>query len=394
MTLQSDRWVLPEGVDEVLAPESWRLEAARRRLLDMYRLWGYELIRPPLIEYLESLLVGAGRDLDLQTFKLTDQLNGRMMGVRSDMTMQAARIDARGEGDAPARYCYLGSILRTRPEGPGGSRSPLQIGAELFGHKGVDSDIEILSLMLESLRAVGIADVYLDLGHVVVYRSLVHSAGLSDDAEAALFDIIQRKSAPDLQAFINERGLQTEVAEKLLALMELNGGPEVIDIARERLGDAGAELDEALETLGTLARRMQAYYPEVPLHIDLAELRGYRYKTGVVFAAFTPGHGRELARGGRYDDIGASFGRARPATGFSADLNALAAIGELPAEASTDAVYAPAEEDEGLFETVRQLREEGRRVIIGLPGIDVEPRQLGCDSRLVKKGDGWQIKPL
>lgn len=199
--MQSNRWLLPEGVQEMVPPETWRIEAARRQLLDLYWRWGYDLIRPPLIEYLDSLLTGAGHELDLQTFKLTDQLSGRMMGVRSDITTQATRIDAhRLQAIGPARYCYIGSVLRTRPEEPGGSRSPLQVGAEKFGDAHIDSDLEIVSLMLETLTLMGIDNACLDLGHVAIYRRLVAHAEMSAELEPVLFDVIQRKSGPDLDA--------------------------------------------------------------------------------------------------------------------------------------------------------------------------------------------------
>lgn len=391
--MKTNRWLLPEGVPEVLPPESWRLEAARRRLLDLYWRWGFDLIRPPLIEYLDSLLTGAGHNLDLQTFKLTDQLSGRMMGVRSDMTTQAARIDAhRLPAEGPARYCYIGSVLRTRPEEPGGSRSPLQIGVELFGHAGLDADLEALSLMLESLSAMGIDDACLDLGHVAVYRALVARAGVDDDTEAQLFDVMQRKSRPDLRALIEQGGLSADAGQWFEALIGLNGSAEVLDAAAD-LADVDPAIGGALAELREMSERLARHYPDVPLYIDLAELRGYRYKTGMVFAAFAPGHGRELARGGRYDNVGEAFGRARPATGFSADLNLLAALGEVPPEPAAGGVFAPAADDPGLFAAIRRLRAEGRRVVTALPGDDMDAAAAGCDGELVYEAGEWRCRP-
>lgn len=392
--MTSNRWLLPEGVQEVLPPESWRLEAARHRLLELYWRWGFDLIRPPLIEYLDSLLTGAGHNLDLQTFKLTDQLSGRMMGVRSDMTTQAARIDAhRLPADGPARYCYIGSVLRTRPEEPGGSRSPLQIGVELFGHAGPDADLEVISLMLESLRAMGIGDAYLDLGHVAVYRALVARAGIDGDTEAELFDVMQRKSRPDLRAMIDQGRLPAGPGGWFETLIDLNGDAGVLDDAAALAGvDPGIE--RALAELRDMSRRLARHYPDVPLYIDLAELRGYRYKTGMVFAAFAPGHGRELARGGRYDNVGAAFGRARAATGFSADLNLLAAIGEPPARPPFRAVFAPAGDDPDLLAAIRRLRAEGRRVVTGLPGDELDAAAAGCDEVLVHETGEWRCRPV
>lgn len=393
--MQFNRWLLPEGVQETLPPESWRLEAARRRLLDLYWRWGFDLIRPPLIEYLDSLLTGAGHNLDLETFKLTDQLSGRMMGVRSDMTTQAARIDAhRILAAGPARYCYIGSVLRTRQEQPGGSRAPLQIGVELFGHAGQDSDLEVLSLMLETLSEMGIADVHLDLGHVAVYRSLVEHTGVDTDTEAQLFDIMQRKSAPDLAAFIERGEISVEAGGWFARLIELNGGPDVLRDARAAFAGLDARIIDALTSLETLTERLARHYPNVQLYIDLAELSGYRYKTGVVFAAFSPGFGRELARGGRYDNVGVAFGRARPATGFSADLNILTALGDVANGVEPPAVFAPADDDAELLAQIRHLRAAGRRVIVALPGQDTGGAYHACIEQLVKQDGQWCCLPI
>lgn len=395
--MQTNRWLLPEGVQEVLPPESWRLEAARRRLLDLYRRWGFDLIRPPLIEYLDSLLTGAGHNLDLHTFKLTDQLSGRMMGVRSDMTTQAARIDAhRIQAQGAARYCYIGSVLRTRPDESGGSRAPLQIGVELFGHAGPASDLEVLSLMLETLNEMNVGNAYLDLGHVGVYRSLVEHTGIDGDVEARLFDIMQRKSGPDLHAMINEGHLAEPAGDWFATLIELNGGAEVLEDARKAFAGVDTRIDEALDTLETLTARLARHYPQVPVYIDLAELRGYRYKTGVVFAAFAPGLGRELARGGRYDNVGAAFGRPRPATGFSADLNVLTALGDVADVDSGAGIYAPADDDAELLAEIRNLRGTGHRVIVALPDEDPATAQArsGCTEQLIKQDGQWRRSPI
>ncbi len=320
----SDRWLLPEGVEEILPPDSWRLEAMRCRLLDLYRTRGYELIVPPLIEYLDSLLTGAGHDLELQTFKLTDQMSGRMMGVRADMTPQAARIDAsRLKSKGPTRLCYIGTVLRTLPDGLGGSRCPQQVGVELFGEPGIEGDLEIVSLMLETLTACGARNLHLDLGHVGIYRALAAQAGFSGEQEEELFGVLQRKSRPDLEDFLRAHKPAANAARWLGALIDLNGDAEVLQRAREQLKGAGRTVASALDTIEQMAARVQRRMPKVTLHVDLAELRGYRYKTGMVFAAFVPGQGREVARGGRYDAAGKVFGRARAATGFSADLAVL-----------------------------------------------------------------------
>lgn len=389
--MQSAHWLLPEGVQEVLPPESWPLEEARRRLLDLYWRWGFDLIRPPLIEYLDSLLTGAGQDLDLQTFKVTDQLSGRMLGVRSDMTTQAARIDAhRMPVDRPARYCYIGSVLRTRPDEIGGSRSPLQLGVELFGHSGLSADFEVLSLMQETLLEMGVNCAHLGIGHVAIYRTLVTKAGLDQAVEARLFDVMQRKSRPDLQAMIQSGDLSEKTGAWFFSLLVLNGGSEVIIEAQSVLGGLDERIDEALRDLNKLLDDQQLHYPEVPVHIDLAELRGYRYKTGVVFAAFASGLGRELARGGRYDNVGQAFGRARPATGFSADLNLLAELGSSGEHTTQTSVFAPAGDDPELLAAIRALRAEGTRVIVGLPDEADTPQAHGCIEELISVEGHWQ----
>lgn len=387
-----ERWLLPEGVEESLPPEAWRLERARRRLLDLYRGWGYDLIRPPLIEYLDALLTGAGHDLDLETFKLTDQLSGRMMGVRSDMTTQAARIDAHSIKDSRvARYCYIGSVLRTLPDGMGGSRTPLQVGAELFGSESTQADVEIISLMLASLENLGLQDISVDLGHVGVYRALELEADLNTDAEQALFDILQRKAVPDLDGFATEQGLSDKLTQAFKALIQLNGGLETLGLAQELLSGAGDAVNSALSALAETAQLLTDRFPDLPIHIDLAELRGYRYKTGIVFAAFVPGQGREVARGGRYDGIGASFGRARAATGFSADLNALIDLAAFKDEAEAERILAPAAGNTALQAAVLQLRAQGCCIVTALDDkdLDREAALMGCSSILVESSGEW-----
>lgn len=393
--MQPNHWLLPEGVQEVLPPASWRLEAARRQLLDLYWRWGYDLLRPPLIEYLDSLLTGSGHDLDLQTFKLIDQLSGRTMGVRADMTTQAARIDARRmAGHGPARYCYIGSILRTRQEEPGGSRSPLQIGVEMFGAPGMASDLEIVSLLLETMSLMRIANVTLDLGHVAIYRSLVARSGIAEALEPALFDVVQRKSQPDLETLRGDGLIDDRAHGRFAALMELNGSSPILDDAEARLGGVDSAIDAALAGLREMVAQLEVHYPEVDVVLDLAELRGYRYKTGLLYAAFAPGVGRELARGGRYDDVGGVFGRARPATGFSADLNLLAALGSFEDDTGHAGIYAPADGDPALLAEIRRLRQAGERVVAATPCCDHGPDDLGCDRVLEQRGGAWQVLSL
>jgi ATP phosphoribosyltransferase regulatory subunit len=324
------RWMLPDGVEETLPPQSWAMEALRRRLLDHYRDRGYQLILPPLIEHLDSLLTGSAEDLDRQTFKWVDPASGRLLGLRADMTPQAARIAARHFADQPVvRLCYLGSVLRAESDAFAGTRSPRQAGCEIFGEPGLEGDLEALDLMLETLELAGVRGGYLDLGHVGVYRGLIASLGLSDEDEALVFDLVQRKSQPDLADWLRAGALPKSQASGLMSLLGLHGDASVLSLARERLRDAGDGVLAALDQLQAVVEALAHRQRQRTLHLDLAELRGYRYKTGLVFAAFVPGHGRELARGGRYDGIGAAFGEARPATGFSADVNALLRLADV-----------------------------------------------------------------
>lgn len=391
--MRQERWLLPEGIDELLPEQARVLETLRRRLLDLYAGWGYELVITPFIEYLESLLTGTGKDLELQTFKLTDQVSGRQLGVRADITPQAARIDAHHlRRDEPTRLCYIGSVLRTMSDGFGASRSPLQIGAELYGHAGPESDVEILCLMMATLKAAGIEDIYLDLGHVGIFRGLARQAGLDEATEAKLFDALQRKAQPEIAALVADAGVDADMAAMLCALAELNGDGEVIALARERLAKAGADVQQAIDYVEQVAAQLRTCLPDVPLHFDLAELRAYHYQTGVVFAAFVPGMGQEIARGGRYDHIGEVFGRARPATGFSADLKNLLAAGKVEVRAEQDKVFAPAGTDAALMNKIIELRAAGRIVIRELPGQAGDAAAMGCAQRLVQAADGnWEL---
>jgi ATP phosphoribosyltransferase regulatory subunit len=367
MTLLDERWLLPEGVEEILAPEAERLEAARRVLLDLYASWGYSLVIPPLVEHIESLLTAAGSDLDRQTFKLIDPASGRLLGVRADMTPQVARIDARHmDQDSPARLCYLGTTLRTRADGLGGSRSPVQVGAELYGHAGIESDCEVVCLMLATLERLGVADVHLDLGHVGVFRSLASRAGLDARREGELLEALQRKAGDDVDGALG--GVSDErLRENIRALIELNGDSRTLADARRALGGCGAQVMACIDAIERLVELLASRGVTVPLHFDLAELRGYRYHTGIVFAAFVPGQGQEVARGGRYDDIGRDFGALRAATGFSTDLKTLVALGGGAGTVSGVPIEAPWSSEAALLERVAQLRAQGERVVFALP---------------------------
>lgn len=385
-----ENWRLPDGIEELLPAEVAEIESLRRKVLDLFHGWGYETVIPPLIEYLESLLTGTGNDLDLQTFKLTDQLTGRMMGVRADMTPQVARIDAhRLNREGPVRLCYLGSVLHTRPEISGATRSPIQVGAELYGHAGIESDLEVIRLMLEMLAVAGQESVVLDLGHVGIYRSLVERAGLTVQDELMLFDALQRKASVEVEEIVGNIGNE-KIRAQLLALKDLNGGIEVLEEAKRLLDPSAHKAISTLELIAESANRQQW---NIELHFDLAELRGYDYHTGVVFAAYVPGKGEAVAQGGRYDNVGAVFGRARPATGFSADIkNLVASHGEQNYPPS--AIFAPNSEDSALSAEIGNLRRSGERVIVELPGQSETAGDMGCDRQLVLNGDRWSVEPV
>jgi ATP phosphoribosyltransferase regulatory subunit len=391
---KQDKWLLPEGIEEVLPPAAWRLECARREILDLFASWGYELIMPPFIEYLESLLTG--NDLDLQTFKLTDQLTGRMMGVRADITPQAARIDAHPlKREAPSRLCYVGTVLRTRSGGFAASRSPLQVGAELFGHAGIESDVEILSLVLETLSRMSIEDVHVDLGHVGIFRGLAGEAGLDARQEADLFDALQRKAVTEISEILSSSSAAPAQRQRLAALADLNGGAGVLAAAREQLAGAGEAVIAALDNLCAIADAMQVRAGKASLYFDLAELRAYNYQTGMSFAVFVPGRGQEIVRGGRYDDIGQVFGGARPATGFSTDLKTLMDLSRRDfGSRERGSILAPAGSAPGLQTAIQQLRSKGERVITALPGQQGDATDMGCDRHLVEDNGNWTVKPV
>jgi ATP phosphoribosyltransferase regulatory subunit len=383
-----DHWQLPDGVEEVLPAQAETVERLRRQLLDLYRGWGYRLVIPPLMEFTESLLVGLGEDLDLLTFKLTDQLSGRTLGIRADITPQVARIDAHSLAEeGVTRLCYAGSTLHTRPKSLMASRSPIQLGAELYGDDSLGADVEVVRLMLATLETAGLSRVTLDLGHVGIYEAVLASAKLTSEQEKTVFDALQRKSVPDLQLALAD--VPPTVASLIISLVDLHGDERVLNQARElfaeRVPDALAAVD-ALQEVATDIRRQQ---PELDIYFDLAELRGYHYHTGLVFAAYTPGCGQALANGGRYNDVGAVFGRARPATGFATDLKALMAL--LPAlPLGPGAISMPDADDAQLQDKVRELRAAGEVVINSLSGV----ADLRCDRQLVENNGQWQLQAL
>jgi ATP phosphoribosyltransferase regulatory subunit len=316
-------WVLPEYIEDILPPEAARIERLRRDVLDLFRTHGYELVMPPLLEYVESLLTGTGHDLDLQTFKLVDQLSGRMMGLRADITPQVARIDAHLlNRKGVTRLCYCGSVLHALPASPGANRELIQIGAEIYGQAGVGGDLEIQALLCRSLAVAGVRGARMDIGHVAVFRSIVHAARVGAGLEGELFAALQKKDVPALKRLARALDAKTRLA--LALLPELYGGHEVLAVAENKLPKI-PELTRALVTLRALAKACP-----VPVSFDLAELRGYHYHSGVVFDAYCKGVAGAIARGGRYDEVGKAFGRSRPASGFSINLRSLAGASGAP----------------------------------------------------------------
>ncbi|MDD5384491.1 MAG: ATP phosphoribosyltransferase regulatory subunit [Gallionella sp.] len=386
-------WLLPEYIQDMLPDEAWRVERMRAQLLDLLRKSGYQLVAPPLLEYAESLLIDGSDDMDLRTFKLVDQLSGRTLALRADITPQAARIDAHLlNRQGVARLCYVGSVLHTQPAGLTRTRELLQIGAELYGHGGLESDLEIQQLMLQSLSLLGIKDVHLDLGHVGVFRTLANHARLGKELENELFAALQSKDSAALRSLVQP--LDAALRNALLALPTLYGNcAEVLARARKLLpnsAEIGAEIGAALDALQTASSKLQPLVSSVG--IDLADLRGYHYHSGMVFAAYHAGSHDAIALGGRYDDLGKSFGRARAATGFSMDLRQLYRL--LPPQTASFGICAPLFDDAALRGKIAQLRAAGETVVVDLLGDAALRKELQCDRELVLREGAWQVVAL
>ena len=378
------RWLLPESIEDILPPEARRIERQRRALLDEFALHGYELVMPPLLEYVESLLTGSGHDMNLRTFKLVDQLSGRTMGIRADITPQVARIDAHLlNRKGVARLCYCGSVLHTLPSGLTATREPLQIGAELYGHAGIEADAEVVRLLAQALEIAGVKASRIDLGHVGVFRALSARGGLEAELEQDLFAVLQAKDMPDLRELVKE--VAEPVRSALLALPECYGGREALERVLALVPGDG-EIAQAVSDLRKLADEL----PDLPVSFDLADLRGYHYHSGVVFAAYCAGHPGAIALGGRYDKVGKAFGRGRAATGFSMDLRELTQI-ETGA-ACPQAILAPSGADKELREAVAGLRARGEIVIEALPGHEGSWGETGCDRQLVQRAGKWIVE--
>jgi ATP phosphoribosyltransferase regulatory subunit len=378
-------WLLPENIADVLPSEARKIEELRRRLLDRFRSYGYELVMPPMLEYLESLLTSGGSDLNLRTFKLVDQLSGRTLGLRADITPQVSRIDAHLlNRQGVTRLCYAGVVLHTRPRGLHATREQIQIGAEIYGHAGLEADLEIQQLMLDSLRLAGLSKVRLDLCHAGVLAALLELEPAAASLGEALYDALASKDVPRLHELTAHLGQVPR--EALRALPSLYGDASVLQIARGRLPNLPV-IARALDDLAFLASQVEG----AELMIDLADLRGYAYHSGVMFSAYVDGVPNAVARGGRYDDVGQAYGRARPATGFSLDLREIARIS--PMDARGSAIVAPWKHDEPLRLAILALRNAGEVVIQALPGHEHDLDEFASDRVLVERGGAWVVEP-
>jgi len=385
------RWLLPTGIQEVLPNDAVILENQRRKLIDLFRSWGYRLVIPPFIEFVDSLLLKDSDDLNIQTFKFTDQISGRTLGVRADMTPQVARIDAHMlKEEGATRLCYCGTVLLTQAESAGGTRSPLQIGAELYGDDSIESDAEIIRMMLTAITETGIYNPLLDLGHAGIFDILCDEVDLVGEAKQDLFSILQRKSAPDMQAFLNTMDCADSHKSAIAAMNQLHGDAQILQQAKSVLAPAGARMVVAINKLEALAEKLGKRLSNHQIHFDLAEVRGYHYQNDLVFAAYDRASGAELARGGRYDNIGEAFGRARPATGFSADLKQLLKLSQLDSD-TQPAIFAPLSDDPALDQIITELRNSGETIIAGLSSSDTA-KSSACKRQLEQDGDTWAIK--
>jgi ATP phosphoribosyltransferase regulatory subunit len=380
-------WILPEYIEDILPAEALHIEHMRRRVLDGLLVHGYELVGPPLLEFVESLLTGSGGDMDLQMFKVVDQLSGRMMGLRADMTPQAARIDAHLlNSRGVTRLCYVGSVLHSMPSGLTRTREPLQIGAELYGHSGLESDMEIQRLMLKSLAIAGAGNIHLDLGHVAVFRGLVKGGGIQAESEAELFRALQAKDHYALRKLCaGLDNIDMGVRQGLLLLPDLFGDEKILALAKKVLPHYPGII-RALDELELVGSQLK---PSVDtLAFDLSDLRGYHYHSGLVFAAYTSNCPNAIALGGRYDEVGKAFGRARPATGFSMDLRELSGL--VQRDFYPKGILAPySVGNDALERKIEQLRNEGSVVIVELPGHEQTQETFNCDRKLVLRDGQW-----
>ena len=379
-------WVLPDHIADVLPSEARHIEELRRLYLDTARRFGYELVMPPLLEYIESLLSGTGRTLNLQTFKLVDQLSGRTLGLRADTTPQVARIDAHLLNRVGVtRLCYCGPVLHTRPDRPFATREPLQFGAEIYGHAGLEADLEVIELALTALDAVALKNVSLDLSDARIVPALLSGVSISSDARDALHQALAAKDLTSIQDLAKE--LPSNVQKALVELVQMYGDISVLSQA-EKTFSAWPTIVQSIQELRHIAQA----FKHVHITFDLADLRGYGYYSGVRFAMFVAGTNDALVRGGRYDEVGAVFGRKRPAVGFSLDLKEL--ISAVPAQPLKAAIRAPWGVEDGLREALAQLRSQGETVVCAMPGHESEVDEFNCDRELVHVAGKWVVRDL
>ncbi|MEE9331465.1 MAG: ATP phosphoribosyltransferase regulatory subunit [Methylophilaceae bacterium] len=386
-------WLLPEFIEDVMPAEAARIESLRRQLLDLFKVNGYQYVIPPTLEYVESLLTGTGRDLDIATFKVVDQLTGRLMGLRADTTPQAARIDAHMlNHEGVSRLCYAGTVLRTSPRGLARTREPLQIGAELFGHAGVESDIEIQRLMVKALKMMGLKDLHIDFSHVGIFESLIEAGNISQALENELYAALLSKDKTLLATLTKD--LDVTIRQALISLTDLNGDLSILKQAETKLPKLPL-ITKALDDLRIVADNLGDLGSQIgglQIGFDLSELRGYHYHSGVVFAAYAQSYAGPLALGGRYDEVGIAFGRARPATGFSLDLRGV--VTALDSAVITKGILAPVSDDTDLQEKIEALRKEGQIVIQALPNDQTSYEELNCDQELKHQNGEWQVVAL
>ena len=380
-------WLLPEYVEDILPIEALHIEVMRRQIIDLLLVHGYQQVMPPLLEYVESLLSGSGSDMDLHMFKVIDQLSGRMMGLRADMTPQVARIDAHLlNSEGITRLCYANSVLHTVPSGITQTREPLQVGAELYGHSGLESDLEVQRIMLQCLSVAGVSKIHLDLGHVAVFRGLIKGASISRELEAELFAVLQAKDVSTLKELCIK--LQKNTRDALMLLPQLYGDKNILIDAVKRLPDY-PEIRTALNELSIVEEELKPNVDKIAF--DLADLRGYHYHTGMVFAAYANGCSNAIALGGRYDEIGKAFGRARPATGFSMDLRELFRL--MKPQTYPSGIRAPFQKkNKELDNIIEQLRSSGQIVVMDLPGQENE--SLDCNRQLVFQNGQWIVEEI
>lgn len=390
---RSDRWMLPDGIEEMLPERAACIQALRRTLLDQFRAWGYDYVIPPMVEFVESLLTGTGRDsdLDLRTSKLTDQLTGKLMGVRADITPQVARIDAHSmQCEGVNRLCYSGHVMHARPRSPLASRIPIQAGVEIFGEPSVAADIEVTSLMADSLQRAGIHDLHIDLAQVNVFRSLVHAAKLNQNDETVLRELVRNRRVSELHDWLSGSSLSPALTRSFSALPEMIGGIEVLDRAAA-VFDGVIDFASIQGNLEACYNTLNKRFEGISISFDLSELRGYSYHTGIVFGAYTGSAGHSIASGGRYDKVGESFGRARPATGFVINVSALAGAlddKDYLSAKTAESVFVPASvaKIENIWPRISELRQANRRVVVGLTGQDkAEPHQR-CTHAMAADG--------